>query len=210
MATTATTRVQQETAFTPSLFLACALGVHTWKRGCTTGAAQRPRERPGPAGDGPMGLEERRRAKSRGGVPAAAPVVRGSAAGRDGLWLPRLFRRQGVEPPVGDAASSAVHRRSRRAPTARLEGHKRRTRLRRHAAGAQPVGSVGRGPSGVAADRRQRHRALRTPQRAWPRGSKRRTGRLAGGGMRLAGHGEVATHREAGRPWDGPPRDWGH
>jgi hypothetical protein len=51
MAPTATTRVDQETAFTPTLFLAFALGVNTWKLGCTTGAAPRPRERHVPAGD---------------------------------------------------------------------------------------------------------------------------------------------------------------
>ena len=55
MATTAATRVNQETAFTPTLFLAFELGVHTWKLGFTTGAAQRPRERQGPAGRLPNG-----------------------------------------------------------------------------------------------------------------------------------------------------------
>ena len=67
MATTATIRVDQETTFTPTLFLAFALGVHTWQLGCTTGAAQRPRERHVPAGDGQAVLEEIRRAKSRFG-----------------------------------------------------------------------------------------------------------------------------------------------
>ena len=51
MVTTATTRVDQETAGTPTLFLAFELGVNKWKLGFTTGAAQRPRERRVPAGD---------------------------------------------------------------------------------------------------------------------------------------------------------------
>jgi hypothetical protein len=51
MATTATSRVDQETAFTSILFVAFALGVNKWKLGCTTGAAQRPRERQVPASD---------------------------------------------------------------------------------------------------------------------------------------------------------------
>jgi hypothetical protein len=42
MATTATTRVDQETAFPSTLFVAFELGVNKWKLGCTTGAAQRP------------------------------------------------------------------------------------------------------------------------------------------------------------------------
>src|SRR5215831_554722 len=65
MATTATIRGEQETAFTPTLFLAFELGVNKWKLGFTTGAAQRPRERQAPAGDGQAVLEEIRRAKSR-------------------------------------------------------------------------------------------------------------------------------------------------
>ena len=89
MATTATIPGHQEPAFPPTLFLACELGVPTWKRGCPTGAAQRPRERHVPAGDGHTVLEEIRRAKSRFGWPEEARVVRGSEAGRAGLWLHR-------------------------------------------------------------------------------------------------------------------------
>jgi hypothetical protein len=50
MVTTATTRTNQETTFTPTLFLAFELGVNKGKLGFTTGAAQRPRERHVPAG----------------------------------------------------------------------------------------------------------------------------------------------------------------
>ena len=76
MATTAMTRVNQETACTPMLFLAFELGVNKWKLGFTTGAAQRPRERQVPAGDCHTVREESRRAKSRFGLPAEARVVR--------------------------------------------------------------------------------------------------------------------------------------
>ena len=89
MATTATTRVNQATAFPPPLFLAFALGVNKWPRGCTTGAAQRPRERHVPAGDGHAGLAERRRAERRWGQPEAARVGRGDTAGRAGFGLHR-------------------------------------------------------------------------------------------------------------------------
>jgi transposase len=205
MATTATTRVKQETAFTPTLFLAFELGVHTWTLGFTTGAAQRPRERHVPAGDGQTVLEELRRAKSRLGLPAEARGVRGDEAGREGLWLHRFFRRQGVENSVVDAASLEVNRRDRRAKTARLDGHKRRTRRLRHTAGAKQVWRVVRGPSVGDADRRQRHRERLTTQRARPRVIHRSKGRLAGDGMRLALPGEVEPQREAVRPWDGAP-----
>ena len=84
MATAATTGIAQETAFTPTLFLAFELGVNKWKLGFTTGASQRPRERPVPAGDCQTVLEEIRRAKSRFGLPAEAQVVSCYEAGRDG------------------------------------------------------------------------------------------------------------------------------
>jgi transposase len=206
MATTATTRVHQETACTPTLFLACALGVHTWKLGFTTGAAPRPRERHVPAGEGHTVLEERRRAKSRLGLPEEARVVRGDDAGRDGFGLHRFFVSQGGEHAVVDAASLEVQRRYRRAPTDRREVPKRRTLRLRQAAGAKPGWRVVRGPSVVEEDRRQRHRALRTTQRARPRGSKRSQGLLARSGMRRAWHGEVATQRDAVRQGDGTPR----
>jgi hypothetical protein len=64
MATTATIRVDQETVFTPTLFLAFELGENKWKLGCTTGAAQRPRERQVPAGDCQAVLEQKLRSLS--------------------------------------------------------------------------------------------------------------------------------------------------
>jgi hypothetical protein len=73
MATTATIRVDQETGFTPPLSLAFEWGENQWKLGGTTGAAQRPQERHVPAGACQEAVgEERRRAKSRFGLPAEA------------------------------------------------------------------------------------------------------------------------------------------
>ena len=90
MATTATTHVHQETACPPPLFLAFELGVNTWQLGFTTGAAQRPRERQVPASACHTVLEERRRAKSRFGLPAEAQVVRCYEADRKRFWLHRF------------------------------------------------------------------------------------------------------------------------
>jgi transposase len=206
MATTATIRVDQQTAFTPTLFLACELGVNKWQLGCTTGAAQRPRERQVPAGDGQTVLEERRRATSRFGLPAEARVVRGYAAGRDGWWLHRFFVSHGVEHSVVDSASIEVHRRSRRAKPDRLDVPKLLTMLRRHAAGEKQVGSVVRVPSVVEEDRRQLHRDLLPPKRERTRVSNRLKGLLAGSGMRMVLQGEVETQLEQVRQWDGAPR----
>jgi hypothetical protein len=206
MATTATSRVEQETTCPPPLFLAFEWGVHTWQRGCTTGAAQRPRERHVPAGDGPAVLEERRRATSRFGFPEAARVVSGDAAGREGFGLHRFCVSQGVATSVVDSARSEVKRRSRRAKTARLAVHQRLTMLRRPAAGATQGWSVVRVPSGAAEDRRQRHRERLTTKRDRTRVSHRSQGLRAGGGMRLGWPGEVEAQRAAVRQWDGAPR----
>ena len=206
MATTATTRVHQERACPPTLFLAFEVGVHTWKLGFTTGAAQRPRERQVPAGDCHTGLEERRRTKSRLGLPAEARVVRCYEAGRDGLWLHRFLVSQGLENVVVASASSEVKRRDRRAKTDRLAVHKLLTMRLRHAAGAKQVWRVVRGPRVAEEDRRQLHRARLTTKRDRPRVLNRINGLLAGSGMRLGWQGDVATQLEEVRQWDGAPR----
>jgi transposase len=206
MATTATTRGNQETAFTPTLCLAFELGVNKWKLGFTTGAAPRPRERQVPAGDCQTVLEEIRRAKRRFGLPEEARVVRCYEAGRDGFGLHRFLLRQGVENAVVDSASIEVNRRYRRAKTDRLDVHKWLTMLRRHTAGEKKVWSVVRVPSGVDEDRRQLHRDLLTTQRDRTRVINRIKGLLAGYGIRMAWQGDVETQLEEVRQWDGTPR----
>ena len=188
---TATPCIDQQTACTPTLLLAFALGENPWKLGFTTGAAQRPRERQVAAGACATVLEEMRRAKQRLGLPDNTRVVSGDEAGREGLWLHRCFVRPGREHSVVDSASMAVHRRSRRAKTERLDVPKRLTMRRRYAAGERKVWRVVRGPSVAEADRRQRHRERPTAKRDRPRGRNRRQGWLAGYGVRLALHGEV-------------------
>ena len=206
MATAATSRVAQETTCPPPLCLAFALGVPTWQRGGPTGAAPRPRARHVPAGDGPAVRAERRRAPRRVGGPAKARGGSGAAAGRDGGGLQRCCVSQGRAPAGVAAASRAVPRRARRAKTERLAVPKRRPRLRRPTAGAPTGWRVVRGPRGAEADRRPRHRARLRPKRERSRGLHRRTGLLAGGGMRLGWHGAGETPREVGRPWEGAPR----
>ena len=205
MATPATTRVNQETAVTPTLFLAFELGGKKGKLGFTTGAAQRPRERQVPAGDCHTVLEESRRAKSRFGLSETARGVSCYEAGRDGFWLHRFFISQGVANAVVDSASIEVHRRSRRAKTDRLAVHKLLTMLLRHTAGEKKVWSVVRVPSVVDEDRRQLHRELLTTKRDRTRVLNRIKGLLAGCGIRIGVQGDVATQLEQVRQWDGAP-----
>jgi hypothetical protein len=85
MATTATLRVAPATGCTPPLALAFAVGANTGPRGCTPGAAPRPRERPGPAGEGQAVLEALRRAQSRVGLPEEAWGAGATPPGREGV-----------------------------------------------------------------------------------------------------------------------------
>src|SRR5919108_1018291 len=90
-------------------------------------------------------------------LPEDAHGISGSAAGRDGFWLHRCLVTPGVEHHGVDAAHLVGTRRPRRAQTARLAGHTRRTMRRHHLAGAWQVWSVVRVPSVAAEDRWQLH-----------------------------------------------------
>jgi hypothetical protein len=121
----------------PTLLLACELGVRPWQRGFATGVAPRPRAQRVTAGDGPAVLEEMVRATQRFGLPAETRVVSGDEAGRAGLGLHLCLRAPGVDNPGGDSSRLEGHRRPRRAKTARLDGSKWRTRWLRPLAGAK-------------------------------------------------------------------------
>jgi transposase len=97
------------------LFVAFELSEKTWKRGCTTGHGQKPRERRIAACHQGHVLHEVAPATKRCGLPDTAPVVRCYAAGREGFWLHRFFQAQGLTNQVVDSSSIEVNRRQRRA-----------------------------------------------------------------------------------------------
>jgi len=72
MATSATSRIKQDTLPQPTLSLACELGQNTWKLGFTIGVAQPPRERTIPARDIARVQQEIAQAKRRFGLPEDA------------------------------------------------------------------------------------------------------------------------------------------
>jgi transposase len=162
MARSVRTRIEQETPSQPRLFLAFALGKHTWKLGFTTGMAHQPRARTIPAGDIARVQQEITRAKQRFALPEDARVMSCDEAGRDGCWLHRSLVAHRVEHLVIDSASMEVNRRQRRAKTDRLDVRKLLTMLLRHLAGEKKVWRVVRVPSVDEEDRRQLHRALPT------------------------------------------------
>ena len=78
-------------------------------------------------------------------------------AGRDGWWLHRWLREQGIDNIVVDSASIEVNRRARRAKTDRLDGDKLLALLLRYHAGERVLVGAARADGG-----RRRMRAART------------------------------------------------
>jgi transposase len=205
MTITATSRHDQQSAEQPTWFLAFELGVNTWKLACTTGAAQRPRERRVPARDLAAVREEIARAKQRFGVPEAARVVSCYEAGRDGFWLHCALVAQGVAHVVVESSSLEVKRHYRRAKTDRLDGYKLLTMLMRHAAGEHKGWSVVHGPSVDEEERRPLHRELLTAKGDRTRVINRIKGVLASQGLTRPPHGDFLKQLEHLRLWDGSP-----
>jgi transposase len=100
------------------------------------------------------------KAKSRCDLPADAPVYSCYEAGRDGWWLHRWLKEQGVHSIVVDSSSIEVNRRSRRAKSDRLDGDKLLSMLQRYRAGESKVWSVVHEPPAQAEDQRRLHREL--------------------------------------------------
>ncbi len=122
--TTTATHNGQDTTPERVLFVAVELSEKTWKLGFTTGHGQKPRERPVTARHHEHVLNEIAQAKRRLGLPDTAPVVRCSAAGREGFWRHRFLQAQGSTNQVVDSSAIAVNRRRRRAKSDGLDVRK--------------------------------------------------------------------------------------
>jgi transposase len=148
----------EDTAVEPALYMSFELGDKRWK--LTFGDGRR---HPGSvtvaAGDLAAVLKGIERAKVRCGLPGSASVRSCYEAGRDGWWLHRWLREQGVDNMVVDSASIEVNRRARRAKSDRLDGDKLLQMLLRHGRGER-VWSVLHEPSPEAEDERRVHREL--------------------------------------------------
>src|SRR4030095_14702016 len=120
MATPIRTRIEQETPYQSTLFLAFELGKNTWKLGFTIGVAPQPRARKIAAGGIGTVEQEIARAKQLFGLPEDACVVSCYEAGRDGFWLHRYLVAHNIQNHIIDSASIEVNRRQRRAKTDRL------------------------------------------------------------------------------------------
>src|SRR5712691_11265821 len=122
--TTAATHHERSITTEATLFVACELSEKTWKLGFTTGHGQKPRERSMPARDHERVLDEIAQATRRLGLPETAPGVSGEEAGREGCWLHRFLRAQGMTNHVVESSSLEGNRRRRRAQSDGLDVRK--------------------------------------------------------------------------------------
>jgi len=81
-------------------------------------------------------------------------------AGRDGWWLHRWLREQGIDNIVVDSSSIEVNRRAKRAKTDRLDADKLLALLLRYHRGERRVWSVVHEPTAQEEDARRTHREI--------------------------------------------------
>jgi transposase len=186
----------------PVLYLALELGWKTWKLAFTIGRGQKPRLKTIPARNPDVLLYEIKAAKKRFGLPEDTPVVSCYEAGRDGFWIDRFLRAQGIQNIVVDSASIEVNRRKRRAKSDRLDAEKLVDMLMRWHNGERRVWAVVHTPSAEDEDRRQLHReliALKGERTAHVNAIK---GLLAGLGLQTSVDEEFPRRLEKLRQWD--------
>src|SRR5262245_26612885 len=199
----ATHAIDSSTATAPVLYLALELSWTSWKLAFTVGAGQKPRLRSIAARDTGAVMLEIRDAKRRFGLPEETPVISCYEAGRDGFWLDRYLRHQGVENLVVDSASIEVNRRRRRAKSDGLDAAKLVGMLIRWHLGERKLWGIVRVPTAGDEDRRQLHRELIALKAQRTEHTNRIKGLLAGLGLSARIDAEFLARLEGLRQWDG-------
>jgi transposase len=186
------------------LHLALELSWSQWKLAFAIGHGQPARLRTIGARDLPTLLKEIAKAKWRFGLPEDAGVVSCYEAGRDGFWLHRWLRSQGIANDIVDSASIEVNRRKRRAKSDRLDAVKLVSMLLRYHAGETKVWSVVKVPTVTDEDARHLHRELLEVQDERTAHVNRIKAFLAGQGIALAQvTAKFAEELTKLRRWDG-------
>ncbi len=182
------------------------LGWETWKLGFSSGVGEgvwqttvRARDR--------AGLKTAvGRARKRFGLSETCRVVSCYEAGRDGFWLDRWLKSEGIENLVVDSSSLEVKRRARRVKTDRIDAGKLLSMLLRYEGGERGVWSVVRVPTEEQEDARHLHRELRTLKKERTRLINRIKGLLATQGVdRAMNRQGLLQPLEQMRMWDGSP-----
>jgi transposase len=202
---TTATHNKHDTTTERVLFMAFELREKTWKRGCTTGHGQKPRERTVAARQQARLLQEIAHAKRRLGRPETAPGVSCYEAGRAGFWLHRFLQAQGLTTHVVDSSSLAVNRRQRRAKSDALDVRKLVSMLMRFHHGAGEVWRVVHVPTVEAEDQRHLHRDLEPLKQERASTTTRLKGLLSSQGVRLTSRSKFPEQLDALRLWDDSP-----
>lgn len=146
------------------------------------------------------------RARKRFGLAETCRVVSCYEAGRDGFWLDRWLKSEGIENLVVDSSSLEVNRRARRVKTDRIDAAKLLSMLLRYEGGERGAWSVVRVPSEEQEDARHLHRGLRTLKKERTRLINRIKGLLATQGVdRVMNRQGLLQPLEQMRMWDGSP-----
>ena len=141
------------------LHVSFELGDRSWKLSCSDGIRS-PSRYSVSAGDQTAVLDCLQKARARCGLDGQATVHTCYEAGRDGWWLHRWLRDQGIDNIVVDSSSIEVNRRAKRAKTDRLDADKLLALLLRYHRGERRVWSVVHEPTAQDEDARRTHREI--------------------------------------------------
>ena len=189
-----------------TLYVAFELGEKDWKLAMSPSLDNRPRLRSlrARATDRLLAILDQERERM-----GAARIVSCYEAGRDGFWLHRFLRAQGVQNRIVDSASMEIRRRARRVKTDRLDAQKLLTMLQREALGEKNLWSVVHVPAVEDEDARSLQllqREYRTLVKERSRSSNRIKGLLASQGLVAPGiDPRFLEWLSTARLWDGSP-----
>lgn len=177
------TRNETVYANVPRLYLALELSKKTWRLGFSDGRRRRQvRVSGGDIGAVMAAIAE---ARKRFALPEDTPVLSCYEAGREGFWIDRALRAQGIESLVVDSSSIEVSRRARRTKTDRVDCEKLLQLLMRWAGGEKQALAVVRVPSAEAEDLREVHRARQSALQQRTKQKNRLVGLLAKHGISI-------------------------
>ncbi len=202
------TQVHQQTndsAITPTLYMALELSKKLWKLAFSDGEKKRVVTI---KAKNLLELQEAiTKAKAKFGLPKEARVVSCYEAGRDGFWLHRFLVSTGIENKVVDSSSIEVNRRARRAKTDGIDAGKLLGLLRRYWGGERDVYSVVRVPSESQEDARRLHRELERLKKERGQHITRIRSLLTLHGIEVSyvGGSDWAEQVSGFRQWDGSP-----
>ena len=199
------TATQNKYSMEPRLYVAFELSNKQWKVGSTIGLGQAPRLRTITAGDLSQVRDEIDRAKRRFGLAQKTGVVSCYEAGRDGFWLHRYLRSEGIDNIIVDSASLEVNRRKRKVKIDRVDARKLLTMLIRYHNGEPKVWHVVRVPTLQQEDGRQLHRELASLKRERTQHINRIKGLLVSQGVRLPINKDFPEQVSTVKLWDGTP-----